>query len=368
MNSADRRATAALWSIQGVGPVTLREIEKRFGSLGDLLERKPSAWAPLVSWRGDAFERVMELETLAFAADHVERRCREMGAQILFSSDKAFPSRLESLRDKPPLLFSFGPGAAAPARRRLAIVGTRTIDAGSAVRVSDMAAEAASCGLGIVSGAARGIDQAAHRGALAQKGETWAFLGSALDEIDAFQEPICHAILDSGGTLFSEFSPGARANQSSFKLRNRLISGASDAVLIFRAPLTSGALYTAQAALEQGRPLLATPGDPWNPSAQGSNRLLRDGLARPHLDLEDLLQAVGLTGSISPPPAVSSDTINLSPLALEVLSVLQKGSADFESLLGAMPGPTSGQLSAALVELEVEGAVVHKGGRRYEKR
>ncbi len=205
MNSADRRATVALWSIQGVGPVTLREIEKRFGSLGELLERKLSAWAPLVAWRGDAFERVMELETLALAADRVERRCREMGAQILFSSDKGFPSRLESLRDKPPLLFSFGPGAAAPARRRLAIVGTRSIDAGSAMRVTDVAAEAAGCGLGIVSGAARGIDQAAHRGALSQKGETWAFLGSALDEIDALQQPICNAILDSGRRLVNFF-------------------------------------------------------------------------------------------------------------------------------------------------------------------
>ena len=130
----------------------------------------------------------------------------------------------------------------------------------------------------------------------------------------------------------------------------------------------SGALYTAQAAIEQGRPLLATPGDPWNPAAQGSNRLLGEGLARPHLELDDLLRAAGLVGSISPPEPVVFDASNLSSLAKEVLGVLEKGAADFESLLSFMPGPSSGQLSAALVELEVFGAVVHKGGRRYEKR
>lgn len=368
MNTVERRAIAALWSIQGIGPVTLKEIRARVGPLGELLEKPPSTWAPLVPWKGGANRLVMELENLAVAADRTERRCKEIGAHILFPDDPAFPSRLNSLSNAPPLLFALGPGAAGPARRRLAIVGTRRIDAGSVQRVMDIAAEAARHNLGIVSGAAVGVDQGAHQGALDAEGETWAFLGAALDEIDSAQLPIARAMLDNGGTLFSEFPPGFRANLNTFKIRNRLISGASDAVLVFRAPLSSGALHTAEAAIEQGRALLATPGDPWNPSALGSNRLLRDGLARPHLDVEDLLQAVGLAGSLSPAEPVTVDLSSLSPLAIEVLTELGRGSADFESLLGALPRLNSGQLSAALVELEVMGAVVHKGGRRYEKR
>lgn len=368
MDTAERRATAALWSIQGVGPVTLRAIRNRAGPLGELLEQPVSAWAPLVPWRGELWARVMSLGTLAVAADRLEQRCRALGAKILFSGAPAFPARLDGIPDPAPLLFAFGPAAAAPPRRRLAIVGTRRVDRGSLERIREVAAEAARHGLGIVSGAAVGVDQAAHFGAIDMKEETWAFLGSALDEIDFAQQSIVATILKIGGTIFSEFPPGFRSNLNSFTLRNRLISGASDAVLVFRAPEISGALHTARAALEQGRPLLATPGDPWNERAVGTNRLLREGLARPHLDVGDLLQAVGLTGSLSPSQPVAVDLSALSPLAAEVLSELARGSSDFEGLQAALPGPTSGQLSAALVELEVFGAVLHKGGRRYEKR
>lgn len=367
MDLAERRATAALWSIQGVGPVTIREVRQRLGPLGDLLERPVASWAPLIPWRGEALARVLSLGSLAAGAERLERRCQALGARILHHCDPGFPPRLKVIGNAPLLLFAFGPGAETSARRRLAIVGTRSLEAGALNRLMEVAASAARSGLGIVSGAAIGCDQAAHRGALSAQGETWAFLGSALDEIDAPQQAVTREILDGGGTLFSEFPPGCRPNLSSFVLRNRLISGASDAVLVFRAPLKSGALHTAEAAVEQGRPLLATPGDPWNVAAQGSNRLLREGLARAHLELEDLLSAVGLKGTISSPEPAKVDLSSLSPLALEVLEQLSKGSSDFEGLLGAMPGPTSGQLSGALVELEVAGLVLHKGGRRYEK-
>ena len=368
MNTAERRATAGLWSIQGIGPITLREVHRRAGPVGDLLEKPVSAWASRVEWRGDTYAHVMAAGSLAAAADRVEQRCNAHHARILFSGDPGFPSRLEGLPNAPALLFAFGPGTDAPPRRRLAIVGTRGIHGDVAVRLEHIAAEAAHFGLGIVSGAARGVDQAAHRGALVGGGETWAFLGSALDEIDFAQRKITREILEGGGTVFSEFPPGFRANKNSFKLRNRLISGSSDAVLVFRAPIKSGALYTAAYAKEQQRPVLVTPGDPWNESAQGSNHLLQTGQARPHLDLSDLVKAVGLEGSISPSRPAVIDPSLLGELAREVLVQLGMGPADFESLLEALPEVTSAELSAALVKLEVFGAVVHKGGRRYEKR
>lgn len=368
MDTAERRATAGLWSIQGVGPVTLAQIRKRQGPLGELLEKPPAAWAPFIEWQGEAYERLMALPCLAAAADAVERACNEHQARILFAGDDAFPSRLETLSDAPPMLFVFGPAADAPPRRRLAIVGTRNTATGLEPRVEDNAAEAARYGLCIVSGAARGIDQAAHRGALRVGGETWAFLGCALDQIDERQREICQAILNGGGTLLSEYPPGFRANLNSFTLRNRLISGASDAVLVVRAPMKSGALHTAEAATKQGRPLLVTPGEPWDDTAKGSNQLLREGKARLHLDVTDLLDAAGLTGSMSPSEPVELDLSQLSVAARLLLDRLRKGAADFEALQCALPTLTSGELSGALVELEVFGAVLHKGGRRYEKR
>jgi DNA processing protein len=369
MDTAERRATAGLWSVQGIGPVTLEAIRRRVGPLADLLERPPSAWASFIDWQGEAFERVTALPSLAVAADRVERACKEMQAKILFSGDPGFPSRLELIPEGPPMLFAFGPGADAPPRRRLAIVGTRTMAAGFGPRVEEIAQDAGLYGLGVISGAARGIDQAAHRGALKVGAETWAFLGSALDEIDAPQREICQQILDAGGTLFSEFPPGFRSNLHSFILRNRLISGASDAVLVVRAPAKSGALNTADHAQAQGRPLLVTAAEPWDVTALGSNELLREGKAQLHLDITDVLKAVGLTGSLSQAEVVASiDPAELSEPARLLLAHLGRGSDDFEGLQGVFPALTSGQLSAALVELEVFGAVLHKGGRRYEKR
>lgn len=368
MDTAERRATAALWSIQGVGPKTLAEVRKRAGPVAELLEKPVCVWAPLIPWRRDSYAHVMSLECLAPVADKVEQACRAHEVRILFSGDPAFPSQLETIPDAPPLLFAFGPVCDAPPRRRLAFVGTRRISGELLDKAEQIAGEAAYNGLGIISGGATGVDQAAHRGALAAQGETWAFLGCALDEIDSGQRWITQKILEAGGSVLSEFPPGFRANKSSFNRRNRLISGASDAVLVYRAPKPSGALNTAEFALEQGRPLLATIADPWSEVAEGSNELILLGKAKPHVGLENLMEAVGLVGSLSPALPVPGDLSELSPLASQVLRQLRRGAADFEGLLCAMSGPTSGELSAALVELEVFGAVVHKGGRRYEKR
>jgi DNA processing protein len=369
MQSAEQRATLGLWSIRGVGPVTVGAIRKTLGpQLAGLLDEPVESWAPLVEMRADIFESVMQAGSLAASAERAERACRAHQARILFPEDLAFPSGLKDIPDAPAVLFAFGPAGDGPPRRKLAIVGTRSLEAGLERRIRDISREAAANGLCIVSGAAQGTDQAAHRGALDAKGQTWAFLGCALDEIDVAQQEITRQIIASGGTVLSEFPPGFRANKNTFKIRNRLISGASDAVLIFRAPIPSGALHTATYALEQRRPLFATPADPWCQVAKGSNDLLRLGLAKAHVDVNDLLEAVGLKGEVAKPDSVPQDLTGLGDLAKRVLTQLQLGAADFDGLLSAIPAIGSGELSAALVELEVFGAVVHKGGRTYEKR
>jgi DNA protecting protein DprA len=368
MWTANQRATVALWSIQGLGPITLNEIRTKFSELGEILELPIESWAPLIEFRGDAQLHLLAAGSLAAAADRVERACRAHHARVLFQDDEDYPWRLKKIEGAPPVLFAFGPGGAT-SRRPLAIVGTRTLEPGLRQRAQEIAAEAAANGLCIVSGAASGTDQAAHQGAILAGGETWAFLGSALDEIDAGQREITNQILAAGGTVFTEFPPGCRANSGSFIRRNRLISGASQAVLVFRAPFGSGALHTAEFAIKQGRPLLVTPGDPWSRIAKGSNDFIRSGLANIHLELEDLLKAVGLVGEVSKTENVQLDLTGLGDLAKRVLAQLENdGATDFEGLLDAFPALSSGELSAALVELEVFGAVLHKGGRRYEKR
>ncbi len=367
MNTAERRARAALWSIRGVGPVTLAEVEARLGAPGELLERPFAQWAGAIEWRAAAASRLEQWGTLARVAEALEARCRATDQVPIFPGDEAWPPRLEGVAEAPPVLFCQGPGACAPPRRRVAFVGTRTPEAGALEQARALAQQAAAAGLGLVSGAALGVDQAAHRGALDAEGETWAFLGSALDQVDAAQRGIVAALRRAGGTVFSQFPPGCRSNQSTFTLRNALISGASDAVLVFRAPTSSGALYTAAAALRQGRPLLVTPGDPWNLAAAGSNALLGQG-AGVCAGAADLLEAVGLARSQATPPA-RRPTVALGPLSPEgrrVLALLSEAAQDFEAL-EARAGLAPGVLSAALVELELAGAVLQRAGRRYEK-
>jgi DNA processing protein len=368
MDSAERRATAALWSIRGVGPVTLRELQARFGAVGELLERPVAQWIGGVEWRGGARAELARVPTLAARAEWLERTCRARDMELVFPGQPAWPDRLK-IADGPPLLFVQGPGGRAPRRRRLAIVGSRHPLPGVAARLQAIASEAARHGLGIVSGAAEGIDSVAHAGALAVGGETWAFMGAALDQLDSGRLPLARSIRQRGGTLFSEFPPGFRANMNSFKLRNRLISGASDAVLVFQAKIGSGSLFTANAAFAQGRRVLVTPGEPWNDAWKGGNQLLAERRASLHLSFHDLWAAVGLEGSLSTSHETAAiDPERFSAHARAVFSALDRGSIHFEGLCEALPSLSPGQLSAALVELEVFGAVIHKGGRRYEKR
>lgn len=367
MDTADKRATAALWSVRGVGPVTLAGIRNKVPSLGELLERPIREWRERFEWRGGAVEHLSALTTLAQRADWLEAKCRAQLVEIVFPDHPAWPDKLNSIPDPPALLFCRGPGARAPRRRRLAVVGPRVPEPGLTERARDIAAQAAQL-LGIVSGAAEGIDTAAHQGAIREKGETWAFMGSGLDELDETPRATARFIINNGGTVFSEFPPGFRPNRSSFRRRNRLISGASDAVLVIRAALESGSLHTAQSAKDQGRPLLVTPAEPWNEAAAGSNALLREDHVRPHLDVNDLIRACGLSDSLSSEKPVPFDASSLEGPAREVFDLLGRGAADFEGLLAELGHLNSGQVSAALTRLEVLGAVIHKGSRRYEKR
>lgn len=231
------------------------------------------------------------------------------------------------------------------------------------------ASEVAAAGIGVVSGAAVGIDQCAHFGALDARGETWAFLGCALDQVDAPQVAVVARMLAEGGTVFSQFPPGARSNQSSFTVRNRLIAGASDAVLVFRAPSNSGALYTAAAAFRYRRPVLVTPGDPWNSAAAGSNALLLRG-ASPCLSLPDVRRAIGLAQSLSErPPAPAASHVEVSSLSAAAQAALAalRAPMSFEGLQEAAALPPD-VLAAALIELELHALVLQKAGRRFERR
>jgi DNA protecting protein DprA len=250
-------------------------------------------------------------------------------------------------------------------RPRLALVGTRHPEQGFLRHARAFAGAVASGGAGVVSGAAAGVDRACHLGALDVGGETWAFLGSALDEVDAAQARLVPAILDGGGAVFSELPPGIRASKQTFPRRNRLISGASDAVLVLRAGQHSGTMHTVAAARDQGRPILACPGETWAEAARGCNLLVARGIARLCIEPRDALRAVGLDGT--PPLGVEPGPMPaMSEVAQRLYTLLRTEARPVEEL-EEQAGLDPGAAVSALCELELLGLAVQVPGRRYQR-
>jgi DNA processing protein len=361
----DRLATVGLWAVPGLGPKALEAISA-LGRFGDLLEK------PIESWLGELkFElnapvraRLLQLGTLAAVTESVLARARKGQMEIAFQDDPLYPERLRGERDAPPLLFVRGRPSAP--RKWVALVGARKPDVGFHPYAQAFAYELGRAGIGIVSGAAAGIDELCHAGAVAAGAPTWAFVGSALDELDPKQAKQEGPILAGGGAFFSELPPGVRASPATFPRRNRLISGSADVVVVLRAAEGSGSLHTALAAVEQGRPLLALPGDVRNEMAAGCNQLIRAGRARICLGVEDVFAALRMRDV---PSKVAREPVADSPLSDEArraLAALAREPRAFEEVRGAC-GLASGALTSALCELELFGLAVQHPGKMYEK-
>ena len=248
-----------------------------------------------------------ELEVPAFAreaaavpADERREQLSRAGIHFLVPGDPGFPGRLAGLEDAPLFLFQRGEPFEGKA---VAIVGTRTCTTYGR-RLAERYGEAVSrAGWWVVSGLAKGIDGAAHRGSLRGPTPGIAVLGSGVDVwYPRMHRDLGMSLLEVGGVVWSEAPPGARPLGWRFPPRNRLISGIAQALVVVEAGVKGGALVTARMALEQGRDIFVTPGDVGRSSSVGCNLLIRDG-AIPVLDADDLVESLEL--SIGPSPAAT---------------------------------------------------------------
>jgi DNA processing protein len=360
---AERDALLALWTVPGLGSIAVSDLRRWVaGRWEDLLHTPVRDWVDGPELSEPVRARLLAVTSLGQLAEAVGEQVTRGHMEAVYPGDAGYPERLAEVRDAPPVLFLRG--TVAPPRRRLALVGTRHPEQGFLRRAREFASVVAMRGAGVISGAAAGVDKSCHLGALDVGGETWAFLGSALDAIDPAQARLVPAILDAGGAIYSELPPGVRASQQTFPRRNRLISGASDAVVVLRAGNTSGALHTVRAAQEQGRPILAWPGEIWAEAAKGCNTLLAAGIAKPCLSADDALRAIGLTAP--PPPPAHPGTGLLSERARWVYALLSRTPRPLEEL-EQDSGLQSGALVSALCELELLGLAFQSPDRRYEQ-
>jgi DNA processing protein len=284
------------------------------------------------------------------------RRLDESGYHWLGRSDARFPARLASIHDPPPGLFLRGRGARELlSRPAVAIVGARACSDYGAHVARSLARDLAGAGVVVISGLARGVDGWAHRGCLEAGGETVAVLGCGIDR----DYPRAHAGLaheiEQRGLIVAEYPPGVSPAPWRFPARNRIVAGLSLATVVVEARERSGALITADLALEEGREVLAVPGEITSALSNGSNALLRLG-ATPVTCVSDVFEAIGIEPPDAPPDAPVPGTA-----AATVLSALEAGATTVDQIAAAA-GLTPGATAAALVELELAGHVEVRAG------
>ena len=336
-----RRSLRAWLALQRRG--ALRPVEARAA-----LEAKGEPGAALDRLCGDLPEVVLPERDFE---RHLARLGR-LGVHLLPYGSPAYPRRVAVLADASPLLAVRGDPAALGGVFA-AIVGARratTYGLGVARRLArDLAEE----GIGVVSGLARGIDAAAHRGSLDAGGCTVAVLGCGPDRVyPPGHEGLAEEIVERRGALLSELPPGSPPLALHFPLRNRLISALAEAVVVVEARARSGSLITVEHAAEQGREVLAVPGPVDSPESEGPNRLLRDGAA-PALDASDVLRAIGREPLRARAEGPSEP---LEPEARALWLALRAQPATRDELAARL-GLAPQELARRLLPLELEGRI-----------
>ncbi|HWA60990.1 MAG TPA: DNA-processing protein DprA [Caulobacteraceae bacterium] len=338
---------------EAVGPVTFQRLIERYGD-----PAKALAALPDLARRGG---RPAPLAIPSREAAQAELDAGEaLGAALLTGDDEAFPRGLAALDPPPPVLWVLG-DVALLRRRSVAVVGARIASAAGRRFARELADALGAAGYVVVSGMARGIDAAAHEGALAHG--TVAVLGGGPDDVYPPENAALYEQLVRGGAVVSESPPGQVAKAKDFPRRNRIISGLSMGVVVVEAELKSGSLITARLAAEQGREVFAVPGSPLDPRARGANDLIRQGavLVEGPEDVLRVLDAHPGLGEPERPPFGASvaeeedagdDGDGLLRRDLEAL--LSPTPVPIDELARSVAAPVS-RVLAALVELSLAG-------------
>lgn len=344
--------------VLGIGPVRLRALLDCFGDI-------EKAWVtPAAELHRAGLDRRTTENLLAarrsLDLDHELARIRRAGVQVLTWESPDYPARLRHIPDAPPVLYVLGE-LLPEDDWAVALVGTRSASVYGKEAARRLAGDLAANGVTVISGLALGIDTVAHQAALEGGGRTIAVLGSGVDVIyPAANRHLAKAIVERGA-LVSEYALGTQPERNNFPPRNRVISGLAQGVVVVEAGVRSGALITAEFALEQGRDVFAVPGSIFQRSCEGTNRLIRDG-AIPVLAVGDVLEELNLLQvaqqaeirAAVPTTALESSLLDL--LSYEPLHVDE---------LGRAADLSAATVASTLTLLELKGLARQAGAMSY---
>ncbi len=373
----ERLAWLALALTPGLGPRRILRAVREAGSAEEIM-RLPLTGLEALQFPAQAVQFIADGQALLAANEELEAM-RKSGAAFLTFSDPDYPERLREIFDSPALLWVRG-DVTLLAKSSIAVVATRHPTPYGTGMAEMLSRDLAARGMVILSGMARGVDTAAHKGALAARGKTIAVWGTGIDVIYPKEnKALAEQILASGGAVVSEFPMGTFPAPQNFPKRNRILSGMSVGVLVVEAGEHSGTRVTARCALEQNRDVFAVPGNVTTRNAWGPNTLIKQGakLVATWEDVwEDLpsqirveLESGWELASKGQPAASLFEEAPLPPAETRIMSVLRHDEAlQLDEIMEKLePELSSSEVFTALFELELSGRVKQLPGKNYVK-
>lgn len=378
-NSPDIEKWLTLIRSDGVGPTTFAKLMKHFGSPDRALGASISELAKIEGIGFKTAEQIVATRNKFETGKELEL-AEKLGVWIIHLEDPRYPPPLKQIYDPPPVLYVKG-SLTRQDNLAISIVGTRRCSLYGQEQASRLAHFLASAGFTIVSGMARGIDTAAHQGALAAKGRTIAVQGCGLSQIFPPENKRLFELIAESGACVSELPLQYEPKSENFPPRNRIIAGLSLGTIVIEGPLRSGALITARAALDNNREVMAVPGKIDSPLSKGAHRLIRQGATLVE-SVEDVMEALGyvgeqLQGHVTEAVTAASQKMEtplfegrqfkLTDDEKRIYDALGKEPLHIDQIIADTDVP-AGNVNAGLISLQLKGLIKQLPGNLFLRR
>ena len=357
-----KEAFIALNMVPHLGPVRLRHLLDVFGSPDRVLNAGRNELEGVDGLNQSVIDSLVSWESVVDLQQELVR-VQEFGAMVLTLDDAEYPALLREIHDPPTVLYIWGKLEARD-HHAIGVVGSRRTTQYGLECAKKLSYQIAYSGLTVVSGLARGIDTAAHQGALAAKGRTVAVLGTGLHYLYPAENRALAEKIASCGALVTEFSMETTPDRQTFPMRNRIISGWGFGLLVVEAGMNSGALISASQAADQGRNLYAVPGPIDRPTSHGTNRLIQQG-AKLVMSADDILEDLQ-TLFPKAPALLPSKPLDLEGDLLKVYEAITSRETSIDEII-ERAGLGAGSTTAALLQLEMRRLVKQLPGKYFVK-